>query len=99
VECRWEGFPVGLLAPSGRSERRHRAKVCLRGLLRDVERKSIEPTAGRTEGADVQTSRRFIGQIRGRWCRARGAVRESRDGETGSSRFAIAHKYGKIGSK
>ena len=62
VERRLDGFLGGLLAPLGRSERRHWAKVYLRGLLLDGERKSIEPMAGRIEGADVQSLRQFIGQ-------------------------------------
>ena len=54
VETRLDGFLSGLLAGLGRSERRHWAKVYLRGLLLDGERKSIEPMAGRIPGADVQ---------------------------------------------
>ena len=62
MECRWEGFPVGLLAPSGRSERRHRAWVCLRGLLLEGERQSIETMVDLSEGTDVQALRQFNGQ-------------------------------------
>lgn len=62
VESRLDGFLSGLLAGLGRSERRHWAKVYLRGLLLDGERKSIEPMASRLPGADVQALRQFIGQ-------------------------------------
>ena len=58
VESRLDSFLSGL----GRSERRHWAKVYLRGLLLDGERKSIEPMASRLPGADVQALRQFIGQ-------------------------------------
>ena len=55
-------FLEDLLAPMGRSERRHWAQVYLRGLLLDGERKSIEPMAARLPGADVQALRQFVGQ-------------------------------------
>ncbi len=64
VERRLDGFLSGLLAPLIRSERRHWAKVYLRGLLLDGERKSIEPMAGQLPSADVQALRQFIGQSR-----------------------------------
>src|SRR3972149_4453454 len=51
-----------LLAPMGRSERRHWARVYIQGLLLDGERKSIEPIANRISGADVQALRQFVGQ-------------------------------------
>jgi len=55
-------FLEDLLAPLGRSERRHWARVYIQGLLLDGERKSIEPMASRMEGADVQALRQFVGQ-------------------------------------
>jgi SRSO17 transposase len=55
-------FLESLLAPLGRSERRHWARVYVQGLLLDGERKSIEPMASRIDGADVQALRQFVGQ-------------------------------------
>src|SRR5436309_3382020 len=48
-----EQFLEELVAPMGRSERRHWACAYVEGLLLDGERKSMEPLAIRT-GADVQ---------------------------------------------
>ena len=55
-------FLQDLLEPMGRKERRHWARVYLKGLLLDGERKSIEPIAERIPGADVQALRQFVGQ-------------------------------------
>lgn len=55
-------FLADVIAPLGRSERRHWAKIYLQGLLLDGERKSIEPIAARVGGADVQSLRQFVGQ-------------------------------------
>jgi len=55
-------FLEDLLAPLGRKERRHWARVYVQGLLLDGERKSIEPLASRIPGADVQALRQFVGQ-------------------------------------
>ena len=62
LDNRLDGFLNDLLAPMGRSERRHWAKVYLQGLLLDGDRKSIEPMAERIQGADVQALRQFVGQ-------------------------------------
>lgn len=62
LDQRLDGFLGDLLAPMGRSERRHWAKVYLQGLLLDGERKSIEPIAAKIPGADVQALRQFVGQ-------------------------------------
>ena len=62
VARRLDDFLVDLLAPLGRSERRQWAKIYVQGLLLDGERKSIEPMAGRIEGADLQSLRQFVGQ-------------------------------------
>ena len=61
LERRLEQFLADLVAPMGRSERRHWACVYVEGLLMDGERKSMEPLATRT-GADVQALRQFVGQ-------------------------------------
>jgi SRSO17 transposase len=55
-------FLEDVIAPLGRSERRHWAKIYLQGLLLDGERKSIEPLAARVGGADVQSLRQVVGQ-------------------------------------
>jgi len=55
-------FLEDLLAPLGRRERRHWARVYIQGLLMDGARKSIEPMASRIPGADVQALRQFVGQ-------------------------------------
>jgi len=62
LDRRLAGFLEDLLAPMGRSERRHWARVYVEGLLLDGERKSIEPIANRIPGADVQALRQFVGQ-------------------------------------
>jgi SRSO17 transposase len=51
-----------LLAPLGRSERRRGARTYVQGLRLAGERKSIEPRAGRIEGADLQSLRQLVGQ-------------------------------------
>jgi SRSO17 transposase len=62
LDSRLAQFLSGIIAPMGRSERRHWARVYVAGLLLDGERKSIEPMAARIEGADVQALRQFVGQ-------------------------------------
>jgi SRSO17 transposase len=62
LDASLERFLAELLAPMGRSERRHWAKMYVTGLLLDGERKSIEPMAARLKGADVQALRQFVGQ-------------------------------------
>jgi len=62
LDHRLTGFLEDLLAPLGRKERRHWARVYVQGLLLDGERKSIEPLASRVPGADVQALRQFVGQ-------------------------------------
>lgn len=62
LDRRLHAFLDELLAPLGRSERRHWARVYIQGLLLDGERKSIEPIAERMAGADVQALRQCVGQ-------------------------------------
>lgn len=62
LDQRLDRFLEDIIAPIGRSERRHWAKTYLQGLLLDGERKSIEPMAVRVGGADVQSLRQFVGQ-------------------------------------
>jgi len=62
LDQRRTAFLEDLLAPLGRQERRHWARVYIQGLLLDGERKSIEPLASRIPGADVQALRQFVGQ-------------------------------------
>ena len=62
LDQRWQKFLEDLTEPMGRSERRHWARVYVQGLLRDGERKSIEPMASRIEGSDVQALRQLVGQ-------------------------------------
>ena len=62
LEARLMDFLEELLAPMGRRERQHWARVYVQGLLLDGERKSIEPMASRIAGADVQALRQFVGQ-------------------------------------
>lgn len=59
---RLDEFLGDLLAPMGRSERQHWARIYIQGLLLDGERKSIEPMANRIQGADIQSLRQFVGQ-------------------------------------
>jgi len=61
LDRRLEQFLEDLTEPMGRSERRHWARLYLKGLLLDGERKSIEPIAERV-GGDVQALRQFLGQ-------------------------------------
>ena len=62
LDHRLTAFLEDLLAPLGRKERRHWARMYIQGLLLDGERKSIEPLASRIPGADVQALRQFVGQ-------------------------------------
>lgn len=62
LDQRLGDFLAQLIAPMGRAERRHWARVYVAGLLLDGERKSIEPMAARMEGAEVQALRQFVGQ-------------------------------------
>ena len=62
LDQRLTAFLEDLLAPLGRKERRHWARVYVQGLLLDGERKSIEPMGDRIPGADVQALRQFVGQ-------------------------------------
>src|SRR6202007_259607 len=62
LDRRLTAFLDDLLAPLGRKERRHWARVYVQGLLLDGERKSIEPMAERIPGADVQAMRQMVGQ-------------------------------------
>lgn len=66
-EGRLEEFLQGLTAGMGRSERRYWAKVYVKGLLLDGQRKSIEPLAVRVLGAqphgpEVQGLQQFVSQ-------------------------------------
>ena len=56
-----ESFLTGLTASMGRSERRPWAGVCVRGLLLDGERKSVEPMATRLGQSD-QALQQFVNQ-------------------------------------
>jgi SRSO17 transposase len=69
AQCRkrLEQFLADLVAPLGRSERRHWADVYVRGLLLDGERKSIEPLATRVPDGNVQALQQLIGQSPWDW--------------------------------
>ena len=62
LDERLDHFLGDVTASLGRSERHRWAKVYLQGLLMEGGRKSIEPLAGRIEGADVQSLRQFVSQ-------------------------------------
>ena len=64
---RLEHFLADLVAPLGRSERRHWADVYIRGLLLDGERKSIEPLAARVPDGNVQALQQLVGQSPWEW--------------------------------
>jgi len=64
---RLEQFLADLVAPLGRSERRHWADVYVRGLLLDGERKSIEPLATRVPDGNVQALQQLVGQSPWDW--------------------------------
>jgi SRSO17 transposase len=64
---RLEQFLVDLLAPVGRSERRHWGSVYVRGLLLDGERKSVEPMAKRVPDGNEQAMQQFVGQSPWDW--------------------------------
>ena len=64
---RLEQFLTDLVAPLGRSERRHWADVYVRGLLLDGERKSIEPLASRVPDGNVQALQQLVGQSPWEW--------------------------------
>ena len=62
VRARLDQFLDDLVAPMGRSERRHWAQVYVQGLLLDGERKSVQPMATRIAGADEQALNQFLNQ-------------------------------------
>jgi SRSO17 transposase len=62
LDHRLTAFLEDMVAPLGRKERRHWARIYVQALLLDGERKSIEPLASRIPGADVQALRQFVGQ-------------------------------------
>ena len=64
---RLEQFLGDLLAPVGRSERRHWGSVYVRGLLLDGERKSVEPMAQRLPDGNEQAMQQFVGQSPWDW--------------------------------
>jgi SRSO17 transposase len=61
VRRRWDDYVAEFATESGRSERRHGCVKYLEGLLREGERKSIEPLAVRA-GGDGQALQRFVNQ-------------------------------------
>ena len=69
AQCRkrLEQFLTDLVAPLGRSERRHWADVYIRGLLLDGEHKSIEPLATRVPDGNVQALQQLVGQSPWDW--------------------------------
>jgi len=67
TRTRLEQYLSDLLAPLGRSERRHWGSIYVRGLLLDGERKSIEPMAARLGNGNVQALQQFIGQSPWEW--------------------------------
>ncbi len=64
---RLEQFLGDLLEPLGRRERREWSSVYVRGLLRDGERKSIEPLAARLPEGNVQALQQLVGQSPWPW--------------------------------
>src|SRR5689334_3476636 len=64
---RLEEFLGEMLAPLGRSERRHWGAVYVRGLLSDGERKSIGAMALRLPEANEQSLQQFLSQSPWAW--------------------------------
>ena len=64
---RLEEFLGEMLAPVGRSERRHWGAVYVRGLLSDGERKSVGAMALRLPGANQQSLQQFLSQSPWAW--------------------------------
>ena len=62
VRGRLVEFSDEMFESMGRKEQRRWGECYLRGLMLDGKRKSIEPMAGRIEGADMQVLRQFVGQ-------------------------------------
>jgi len=67
LDQRLTTFLEDLLAPLGRKERRHWARVYVQGLLLDGERKSIEPLATRVPDGNVQALQQLVGQSPWDW--------------------------------
>jgi hypothetical protein len=82
---RLEQFSADLLEPLGRRERRHWNSVYVRGLLREGERKSVEPMAARLPEGNVQAMQQLTGR-RSKWL----GVAEKPAVELASS-FLIVH--------
>jgi SRSO17 transposase len=64
---RLEAFTEGMLAPLGRSERRHGGPVYVRGLLLDGERKSVGAMIPRLPGGNEQALQPFVSQSPWLW--------------------------------
>ena len=67
LDRRLSSFLEELLAPMGRSERRHWARTYVEGLLLDGERKSIEPMAIRLSGVDMKPCGSSWARVPGWW--------------------------------
>jgi SRSO17 transposase len=64
---RLEAFTKEILAPLGRSERRHWGSVYVRGLLLDGERKSVGAMAERLPDGNEQNLQQFVSQSPWPW--------------------------------
>ena len=64
---RLEAFTAEMLAPLGRSERRHWGQVYVRGLLLDGERKSVGAMAERLPDGNEQNLQQFVSQSPWPW--------------------------------
>src|SRR3954470_14436912 len=64
---RLEAFTAEMLAPLGRSERRHWGSVYIRGLLLDGERKSVGAMAERLPDGNEQSLQQFVSQSPWPW--------------------------------
>jgi SRSO17 transposase len=67
VRQRLETFTEEMLAPLGRSERRHWGGVYVRGLLLDGERKSVGAMAARLPDGNEQNLQQFVSQSPWAW--------------------------------
>jgi SRSO17 transposase len=64
---RLEAFTAEVLAPLGRSERRHWGSIYVRGLLLDGERKSVGAMAERLPDGNEQNLQQFVSQSPWAW--------------------------------
>jgi SRSO17 transposase len=79
VRGRLEAFAMEVFAPMRRRDQRAWGCVCLRGLMLDGRRKSIQPIAERLSDGEEQCLQQFVNQSPWDWARGARAPGASDD--------------------